>query len=209
MTTIAFDRASVRHIDEDGRLHVAVTNISKAAVNPYLGREIPDHERHGLDADRVYHLYRDPAELAAAAPTFNNIPLLSAHVPVTVDDHRPDLVVGSTGSDAAFDGTYLRNSLVVWERNAIGGIESGAQRELSCAYRYDFDPTSGAVDGVRYDGVMRNLRGNHVALVEQGRAGADVIVGDSHPFFTETIMRLNSRRALVASGLEKFYVISG
>src|SRR5262249_21805840 len=32
---------------------------------------------------------------------------------------------------------------------------------------------------IAYDGVMRNLRGNHVALVEDGRAGDDVVVGDA------------------------------
>lgn len=206
MTTIALDRATVRRVDEDGRLHVAVTNISKANICPYMGREIPDFERLGLNADRVYQLYRDPDELAAAAATFNNIPLLIEHVPVTADDHRPDLVVGSTGSEAEFDGTYLRNSLVVWERGAITGIENGAQRELSSAYRYDADMTPGTANGARYDGVMRNIRGNHVALVQQGRAGADVVVGDSLSFFTETIMRLNSRRALVASGALTAYL---
>ena len=177
----AFDRASVRTIDGDGRLHVAVSNISKASVNPYLGREIPDGARLGLDPNRVYQLFRDPAELRAAARTFNNIPLLRRHVPVSADDHRPTDVVGSTGTDARFDGTYLTNSLVVWEARAIAGIERGEQRELSSAYRYDVDMSPGVYRGQRYDGVMRNIRGNHVALVETGRAGADVVVGDALP----------------------------
>jgi hypothetical protein len=33
--------------------------------------------------------------------------------------------------------------------------------------------------GEKYDGVMRDIVGNHVALVKEGRAGADVVVGDS------------------------------
>jgi hypothetical protein len=103
---LAFDRASVRTYDRDGRLHVEITNISKAAVNPYIGREIPDYKALGLDPDRVYKLLRDPDELAKAAPTFNNIPLLSRHKAVTADDHQPDLVIGSTGTDAAFEAPY-------------------------------------------------------------------------------------------------------
>ena len=51
-------------------------------------------------------------------------------------------------------------------------------KELSCAYRYDPDFTQGTYDGQRYDFVMRNIRGNHVALVEEGRAGPDVVVAD-------------------------------
>jgi hypothetical protein len=88
---LAFDRASVRTYDRDGRLHVEVTNISKAAVNPYIGREIPDWKALGLNPDGVYKLLRDPDELAKAAPTFNNIPVLSRHKPVTADDHNPEI----------------------------------------------------------------------------------------------------------------------
>jgi len=39
MIALALDRESIRSYDADGRLRVAVTNISKAAVNPYLGRD--------------------------------------------------------------------------------------------------------------------------------------------------------------------------
>ena len=178
---LAFDRATVRRIDQDGRMHVEITNISKANVCPYLGKEIPGWEELGLEEGRVYQLLRDPAELEKAAPTFDNLPLLSEHVPVSATDHQPAIVVGSTGTDAVFVAPYLRNSLVVWAAAAIDAIESGEQRELSCAYRYTPDMTPGNYQGMRFDGVMREMRGNHVALVATGRAGPDVVVGDSIP----------------------------
>lgn len=176
---LALDRASVRSYDKDGRLHVALTPISKANVCPYFGREIPDAEALGLNPDKQYLLLRDPEELRRAAKTFNNLPLLSEHVPVSADDHQPDLVVGSIGTDAVFDGVYLRNSLVVWAKEAISAIEEGEQKELSSAYRYRADMTPGTYNGEHYDGVMRDIEGNHVALVREGRAGPDVVVGDS------------------------------
>lgn len=176
---LAFDRNTVRSFDRDGRLHVATTNISKAAINPYLGREIPDFEALGLNPDKTYRLFRDPEELAKAASTFNNLPLLSRHVPVSADDHQPDLVVGSTGSEAEFDAPYLRNSLVIWARHAIAGVEDRSKQELSSAYRYRADMTPGTYEGAAYDGVMRDIVGNHVSLVTEGRAGPDVVVGDS------------------------------
>lgn len=178
----------------DGRLHVASSNISKGNVCPYMGREIPDWRNLGLDPDRIYNLFRDPVELAAAAPSFNNLPILSEHVPVTVDDHRPDLVVGSTGTDATMNGTYLENSLVLWERQAITGVEKDEKRQLSSAYRYRADMTPGEFEGVAYDGRMCDIIGNHVALVFEGRAGSDVIVGDEKP------MTMKSRRALLVAG---------
>jgi 8-oxo-dGTP pyrophosphatase MutT (NUDIX family) len=175
----AFDRASARAYDQDGHLHVSLTNISKANVCPYFGAEIPRYREMGLDAKRVYMLLRHPDELKKAKSTFNNLPLLSRHVPMDAASHRQDLVVGSTGTDAAFDGTYLKNSIVVWSQGAIDSVNSGKQKELSCAYRYDADMTPGVYQGVRYDGVMRNIKGNHVALVSEGRAGSDVVVGDA------------------------------
>lgn len=175
---MALDRNSMRSYDADGRLRVEKSNISKAAVNEYFGREIPDCHAIGLDPDRKYKLLRDPEELEKAAKSFDNLPILSRHVPVSADDHQPDLVIGATGSDAAFDGTYLTNSLIFWTRDAIDDIESGRKRELSCAYRYTPDMTPGAYEGEAYDGVMRDIIGNHVAAVVEGRAGHDVMVGD-------------------------------
>jgi hypothetical protein len=202
---IAFDKASVRKIDEDGRLRVAVTNISKANVCPYLGNEIPDYDKLGLIPDKIYKLLRDPDELAKAAPTFNNIQLLMQHVPVSADDHQPDLVVGTTGSEAEFVAPYLRNSLAIWVREGIDLVESEVQKELSSAYRYRADMTPGTFEGEQYDGVMRDIVGNHVALVKEGRAGSDVVVGDSViPKLQETFemfkAALLSRKGAVAQG---------
>lgn len=176
----ALDRDSVRAVDHDGRLHVEVANISKATVNPYVGREVPDWEKLGLDPDRVYQLFRDPEELKKATPTFNGLQLLRKHIPVSADDHQPWDTVGALGNDAEFVDPYLRNSLTIWARDAIDGVETGKQKELSCGYRYAADMTPGIFDGMRFDGVMRSIVGNHVALVEDGRAGADVVVGDSN-----------------------------
>ena len=165
---LAFDRGSVRSIDQDGRLRVEWANISKANVCPYLGSEIPDAEALGLDPKQIYKLLRDPDELAKAAPSFNNIPLLSEHVPVSADDHRPGLVVGATGSDSEFVAPYLRNSLVVWAADAIKGIENDEQRELSCAYRYVADMTPGTYRGESYSGVMRQIRRGSGRLSTKG-----------------------------------------
>ena len=156
---LAFDK-SARSIDQDGRLHVAMSNISKAIVNPYRGAEIPDADKLGLDPDRIYFLLRDPAELAKAADTFNNIPVLDRHIPVFADAPQKEFVVGSTGTDAMYSDPYLRNSLVIWDAVAIAGIETKEQCELSSAYRYDADMTPGTFAGVAYDG-----RGNRFVAI--------------------------------------------
>ncbi len=194
---LAFDR-SARTISVDGHLHVAVSNITKANVCPYYGREIPGSDTLGLNPDKVYMLLRDPVELAAAASTFNNLPLLSKHVHVRAENPEHDLVVGSTGTDAAFDGTYLTNSIVVWDQLAIDGIETKEQCELSSAYHFAVDWMPGVYENIAYDGRMTNIIGNHVALVEVGRAGPDVVVGDKNPFTTTEYQTMKASRKAVA-----------
>lgn len=208
MPELAFDK-SVRHFDADGRLHVDISNISKAMVSPYLGSEIPDAEALGLQQDKIYQLLRDPVELEKAASTFRNLPILIQHVPVSAAEPRKDLVVGSTGSDVEFKAPYLTASLSIWDEPAIAGIESKDQAELSSAYRYKADMTPGTYEGVAYDGVMRDIIGNHVALVDVGRAGSDVVVGDSNPF-KDIEMKTNQRRlspkAIAVSGALRAYL---
>lgn len=187
---VALDR-SARTVDADGRLHIDKSHISKANVCPYYGREIPGYDALGLDGDKVYQLLRDPAELEKAAPTFARIPILSEHVPISADEPRQDLIVGAIGSDVAFDSPYLNADLSIWDSRSIAGIETDKIKELSCAYRYVPVMEPGEFDGIPYDGRMTEIQGNHLALVEVGRAGSDVVVADSNPFtFKESAMKM-------------------
>lgn len=184
-TPLALDR-SLRRKDADGHLHVEWSNISKANVCPYFGREIPNAAEMGLDPERAYLLYRDPAELAAAASTFAGKPLLLHHKPVTSDDHPTELVIGSVGSTVEWVAPYLRAPLSVWRQDGIDAIETddeeSQQRELSPGYRYTADMTPGTTpEGVAFHGRMRNIMGNHVTIVKEGRTGPDVIVADQAP----------------------------
>lgn len=185
MNNLLFDATpSVRSKDENGFLHVALTPISKATVNPYLGREIEGSAAHGFKPDAIYYGLRDPKELEKAADTFNGLPLLLEHHPTDAENLPKEWVVGSMGTDAVYEKPYLKNSMTVTDAQAIGYIEDGTAKEISCSYRFTPDFTAGEfteVDGskVHYDFIMRDIRGNHVALVPEGRAGHDVQVADS------------------------------
>ena len=203
---LAYDR-SLRRYDKEGRLHVELTPISKANICPYFGREIPHGDRLGLDPDRIYQMFRAPEELSKGAQSSNNIQLLEMHIGVTVRDPKKEHIVGATGTDAIFTAPYLKNSLVVWDKAAIDLIESDRKKELSCSYSYTPDMSPGSYLGMRYDGVMREIAFNHVALVEDGRAGADVLVEDNLPLTLHNrglkmpkTTPATSRKALVARG---------
>lgn len=206
MTTerLAFDRGSVRHYDAVGRLQVSRSAISKANVCGYYGREIPNSEALGLQPDKLYRLWRNPDELKKAAPTFNNIPVLCVHTPDTPGDPPREYRVGVTHGNASFEDPYLFNGLSIWDNSAIAGIETEKQKELSSSYAYVADMTPGVTpDGEQYDGVMRNIVGNHVALVTDGRAGPDVYVFDSLPTELKH-MKLSNKAIAVRTALRVF-----
>ena len=175
----AFDKASARSLDSNGYMHVAVSNLTKEQVVPYMGDSIPGYKELGLQPDKVYQIYRPAEEIEKAAETFNGLPLMLDHWAMDADNIPKDKVVGSLGTDAKWAAPYLTNSLIVTDANAIKAIEDGSYAELSASYACDIDMTGGVFDGKTYDGVMRNIKGNHVALVPEGRAGHDVKVADS------------------------------
>ena len=171
---LALDAQSVRRYDNNGNLHVAVSHLTKAQVRPYYGSEIIGWQRLKLEPTKVYYGYAPPEELSRpeTIESTNGIPIQLDHHPDYADDPQLKTRVGSTGTDGAFREPYLDNSLHITVENAIRRILDGSMRELSLAYSYTPDFTSGKTpEGDPYDFIMRDISANHVALVEQGRAG--------------------------------------
>lgn len=207
---LAFDAAiTARRIDENGFMHVDACPISKATVNPYLGREIPTWQDLGLNPERVYYGLRDPEELAKAAPTFNGLPLMQGHHDYTADAPPKEYQIGSTGTEARFEEPYLLNALSITDKKAIKSVEDGSCKQISCSYRYTPDMTAGEYKGAKYDFVMRDIRGNHVALVPQGRAGSDVVVSDSLPVEIEKTTKGEKKQMKNLSNKAKLLELKG
>jgi hypothetical protein len=176
-TRLALDR-SMRSYDSDGRMRVATSVLTRACVSPYLGSEVPGGDDLGLDPRQTYNILRPIEELRKALPLFNSMPLLSEHTPVSAADHRPDLVIGSTGSDARIVGDTVTNSLVIWAKDGIDQVETGAAKALSCGYKYRAVARSGTFDGVPYTLVMADIEPNHLTICPEGRIQG-AFVGDS------------------------------
>lgn len=180
---VAFD-ATARTYDKNGWLHISRSHITKASINPYYGREIPNSEALGLEPGRVYYMLRDPEELRRAAPTFARIPILNKHIILSdfnsmEEKEKKKYIVGTVGSDVEYLEPYLDADSSIWDADSIVGIETDVQREFSCCYRYVPIMTTGIYAGRKYDGIMTQIEANHLALVESGRAGNDVLAADN------------------------------
>lgn len=182
---IAFDAASKRVYDKvNGYLRVADNPFTREQVAQYRGREIPNGEANGLKPNEIYNVYRPASELSKpeTIASLKEIPLLLEHA--TYDPQNPpkERVIGAAGSNPVWEAPYLKNSLTFHNAKAIHLLESGAMKELSLGYYYDPVFKKGTTkDGQSYDVIMTNIRANHIALVEEGRAGPDVAVHDSKP----------------------------
>tara|TARA_B100001059_G_scaffold236685_1_gene289053 strand:- start:7903 stop:9147 length:1245 start_codon:yes stop_codon:yes gene_type:complete len=83
--------------------------------------------------------------------------------------------VGHAGSHVRFSDGFVEVSLIVTDQDAIDAIQRGDAQEVSAGYRVDYDNMPGVTpDGQSYDGVQRNIRVNHIAIVPKGRAGSQV-----------------------------------
>lgn len=98
-------------------------------------------------------------------------------VPVTIQ--HPSTLVDSTNArsfthgwvlDVKPNGPLVEVRMRVATDDALAAIDSGIV-ELSCGYEADYDPTPGEFEGESYTGVQRNIRYNHLALVDTARAG--------------------------------------
>jgi hypothetical protein len=184
---MALDRAIAedkRQFDHDGRMHVDSANITKVGVFPYLGKEVNAvmKDEPGwkmLDPEKRYSLLRPADEIEEAAGTFCGLPILWTHRPASAEAHPHEITIGATGNDCVFEYPYLKCSLSIWPAYATEAIEDGSQRQLSAGYAYKAVPEEGEFEGQPYQFKMTNMIGNHIALVRDGRSGADCGIDSS------------------------------
>ena len=139
--------------------------IARTGDQEYLGREIG---LSGQDAKRMIIVHRSPEEV------FSQAALASFEGKPATNDHPPDLIgpddVGMYEKGHAQNvhrGTgewadYMVADLHIHDRELIDAIQSG-KREISCGYECEYVPNG---DGT-YS--QKNIRGNHVAVVDRGR----------------------------------------
>lgn len=172
----------VKEVDTNGFWRIKDNPLSKEGVFPYLGKQIDK----SLEPDKIYWVYRPMSEIAnpETVESFNAAPLIDEHEMLgegwTKYDDRP--AGGVVYNTHARDGK-LYGDIRIYSEKLKDEIESG-KKELSMGYECNYEPAEGYFDGKKYDFIQKNLRGNHIALVNRGRMGSDVRVYDHFTFDT-------------------------
>jgi hypothetical protein len=103
------------------------------------------------------------------------IPITNGHPSerlVTAENYRR-LCVGFTGEKIKKDGDFVYTNMVITDSEAVNAVKNNNRRELSLGYLVDLEEVPGNYDGEDYDARQRNVRYNHLAIVDKARAGAE------------------------------------
>lgn len=165
----------MKQIDHNQFWLIKDNPITKAGVFPYLGKQIDP----SLEPDKIYQVYRPQEEIKKAADTFKLVPLVDNHTMLGPDFTPAEQkgVHGVLGEDIKEKDGTLYADVKIFSEQLKKEIQEG-KKELSLGYFCKYDLTPGQYNGMHYDAVQRDLKGNHIALVANGRMGHDVRVMD-------------------------------
>ena len=161
--------------------------IGRTGEQEYLPREL------GLDGDKLIKVYRKEQDVfkPSAVASFEGKPFCNDHPPEDVTSaNYPMYAKGTvvnvrrgtldTGEDA------LLCDIIVYDANLAEQIKSG-KREISCGYDCTYVSNG---DGTYH---QEDIIGNHVAVVDRGRAGTSVSIKDSIPTNQKGVKRMGNQ----------------
>lgn len=94
--------------------------------------------------------------------------------PVTIDNYQ-SYAKGMSHTDARVEDLKLYVSLTITDKDLIQKVYDG-KREISIGFLSDVVAEQGTYNGQTYDYAQRNIEINHIAIVDQGRAGPEVAI---------------------------------
>ena len=177
--------------EPEGYLLCLNVPVARTGTQEYLPEEL------GLPGGgTLVPVYRPEAEVFSpeTIASFEGMPVTNDHPPEGVDvsniralqkGHAHNIRRGS-GEEA----DLLLADLIITDPKLIELVLSG-KREISCGYTYELCEENG-----RY--IQRKIRGNHVAVVDAGRAGPRVSIKDNkpEPERSKTIMKKSLSKIL-------------
>lgn len=149
--------------------------IARTGTQDYLGSELG---LSGGESEQIIAVVRPPDEVFSEATlaSFEGKPVTNDHPPGLIGpDEVKTYEMGHAQNIRRGTGEwkdYMIADLHIHDRDLIDAIQNG-KREISCGYECDYIKNE---DGT-YS--QKNIRGNHVAVVDRGRAGKRAAILDS------------------------------
>lgn len=172
---------SVRHKDENGYIHIDKSPILRAGILEYLGSELlpegkKDVDGVKVDPDKIYKVFIPEEELRKGAESFKLLPITNDHTWLGEEgEDAKEFQEGTIGENVYVQDGKLYAPLMFTGSGIIEDLEGGKE-ELSSSYYNRFEKS----ENKDYDFIARDIKGNHLALVDKGRCGSAVRVLNSN-----------------------------
>jgi len=159
--------------------HIAKTGVQYYAPDELDAEELPDELKQHKTAIKILRPDRevfDPESLAS----FSAIPVTLNHPPDKMlnAENAVKHQVGFSRDRVERSGDHVSADLVIMDDGAIRTVQAGVS-ELSIGYTTDILWQAGHDERFGdYDGIQTKIRGNHIAIVNRGRAGSSVRLAD-------------------------------
>lgn len=156
--------------------------LAKPMVKEYYAGELGALE--GFEPTDVVSIYTAPDELFSQSVIDGFMGAdVTMHHPegnqVTAQNFRNHII--GTAKNIRADNGYLVGDLIIKDNWAIEAIEYDNIRQISLGYSAVLDMTAGTTNNESYHGQWRKIVADHIAVVREGRCGADCHIGDNKP----------------------------
>lgn len=154
-----------------GYLSIKSVPIARVGVFPYRRADGSYNMEAKLPDELLNPLTVDSA---------NNKPITDEHPGESVNlNNTKKYLKGFTASNAHVEDGKIKVDVTLSDPQLIKEVEDGKE-ELSIGFNTETVPENGEFRGTKYDSVQKNIRINHLAVVNRGRAGHEVrLTGDS------------------------------
>lgn len=106
---------------------------------------------------------------AESLGSYKGKPIIVTHDAGLVNkDNVHDEQIGTILTEGYRSGDDVRAEIIIHD---VDAMKQSGLRELSLGYNLDLEYTPGEWNGEHYDAIQRNIRINHLALVQEARAG--------------------------------------
>lgn len=150
--------------------------------------------------DDVWHA--DSIETMEMIPITNNHP----EERLVTAKNSKRLAIGYTGQKIKRDGEYVIANLVITDNDGVDEVRLNGKKELSLGYTVDLEDEQGVYNGEPYDARQRNIRYNHLAIVDRARAGNEARIALDSQDAVEITMEINMSKRKIKIDAEELIV---
>lgn len=151
----------------------------------------------------------DDVMIPESLESIKMIPIVDGHPPerLVTAENAKRLGIGFTGETVETEEPFIIANMVITDKSMVEKIKDKKKNELSLGYTVDLIPMAGVYNGEPYDYKQTNIRYNHLALVDEARAGPEARIaldGDDAILMNEQELKMTKKSKKVKIDAQEY-----